>query len=176
MSGQYKITSEPLENYRPTAANLPAGLVRDNARPARRVRTGLIPAAHMSIVLIWLIRVIALLLIILSLFGTFYGMSGQAMPLSRVGQLWTDISLAKEGFAIAVGLQIVFSVIQWGSMGHAKTDPRWWGLYLIALGFSGYWNWQAYHQAMIDTMHMPWLLALIVIIASDVLAEKALIL
>jgi hypothetical protein len=30
---QFKVSSEPLENYRPRAADVPPGLVRDNARP-----------------------------------------------------------------------------------------------------------------------------------------------
>jgi hypothetical protein len=76
---------------------------------------------------------------------------------------------------IAIVLQTVLAVVQWGSMGHAKVDPRWWALYAVALAFSAYWNWQAYHQVLIDGMQMPWLLALIIVIAGDVLAEKALI-
>ena len=35
MSNQYKVTSEPLENYRPRADNVPPALVRDNARSTR---------------------------------------------------------------------------------------------------------------------------------------------
>lgn len=159
---------EPLTNYRPGQA------APSIARPVRRVQTGMIPAAHMSIALIWQIRILAIVLIMLSLFGTFYGMHGAVMPLSRPGQLLIDIGLAPAGLALAFALQLFFSVVQWGSMGLAKSNPRWWAMYLMALGFSAYWNWQAYGEPLI-AMRVPWLLALIIIIASDVLAEKALV-
>jgi hypothetical protein len=168
MSKQYPIQVEDIPYNGPAVAK--------PAIPIRRGQTGVIKAAHASVALIWLIRSLAVALLLLSLFGTFYGMSGASMPLNKPGQVWIDIGLAKEGFILAIIVQVFFSVVQWGSMGLAKADVRWWGMYLIGLSFSAYWNWQAYHTAMIDVMRMPWLLALIIIVLSDILAEKALVL
>lgn len=167
---QYKITTEDMPYNGPPIPKTSAAI------PARRVQTGVIKSAHASVALIWVIRLLAVALLLLSLLGTFYGMSSESMPLNKPGQVWIDIGLAKEGFILAIIVQVFFSVVQWGSMGLAKADVRWWGMYLIGLSFSAYWNWQAYHAAMIDVMRMPWLLALIIIVLSDILAEKALVL
>lgn len=171
MSNQYKITSEPLENYKPRPADVPAGMIRDNAR---RVQTGMIRAESMAGMLLALVRVGALGLVVLSIFGTFYGMNGEQLPIAKLGQVITDIALTPWGFAAAIALQIILAVIQWGARVLAKSDPRWWLLFVLALGASAYWNWVAYGAAIVAG-GVPWLLAVIAVVGGDAITEIVLV-
>ncbi len=110
------------------------------------------------------------LLVLLSVVGTFYGVAGQQAPLAEPGRIVADIVTRYEAFMMACLLQVVLTLTQYGSRQMTRHDPRWWLVYLAALGVSLYYNVQAYYMPLL-AMGVPWLLDYIVIAAGDVLPE-----
>lgn len=112
------------------------------------------------------------LLAFLSVAGTFYGRAGQQAPLDRPGQVVADITAAPNAFGLALGIQVVLTLLQYGSRQMARHNPRWWLLYLVSLGVSLWYNIHAYYEPIL-AMHVPWLLDYIIIAAADVVPEFA---
>lgn len=137
-----------------------------------RTKTGIVSASFVKRMLLALVRVTAGVLIVLSVVGTFYGARGQdaAAPLQIVLDIWQAPLIA----VLAVGIQGLLSVIQWGSRAAADDDVRWWALYGGALALSAWWNWTAYGDPLI-AVGVPWLLAAGIVIAGDIYPEFALV-
>lgn len=115
-----------------------------------------------------------LLLVLLSVFGTFYGMQGKAAPIDKpilvaLGSIAADVATVPSAFGIALAIQAILTIIQYGARQLANRNPRWWILYLVSLTFSVYYNYQAYWTPL-STLAPPYLAGLL-IIAGDVLPE-----
>jgi len=157
--------------------NGPAATKSAPAIPVRRkptTPTGVISASAMATALIWMIRSLAVALIVLSLIGTFYGLAGQPAPINNLALIADTIGANVGLLLLAILIQTVLAVSQWGAMHLARADARWYLLYLSSLALSAYWNWQAYGSQMLVS-GIPIVVALIIVLAGDILAEKALI-
>lgn len=144
-------------------------------RGGRGIRwRGCIPGSVMAVLVEVLIPIIAVLLIVLSVLGTFYGARGKPVPITDPLAIWRDISAAAMPFLLACGGQAVLAVAQWGGRHAARADRRWWGLYVASLALSAWWNWKGYGPPLIG-LGVPWLLAAGLIVAGDVVPELALV-
>lgn len=153
--------------------------VQTQARPAEPAKgkapqIGILSGAGIERAFIGLLYVTAGLLALLSLFGTFYGLRGIAGPLAQPWTMPGDAIAAPEWFGGAFVLQLVSTLVQWGARQMARRDPRWWLLYLAALGLSVYYNFVAYFEPAV-ALNVPWLLAAILIIAGDAVPELVVI-
>lgn len=145
-----------------------------NQPTTRRPPIGMIPAHGIEVALIRVMRGAAILLIFLSIIGTFYGMRGMQAPLATPAQIVLDLWAAPLVLLAALFLQGLLSLVQWGARQFARTDRRWWFVYLGALFLSVYWNWSAYGAPMI-ALGVAWLLAFFIVLAGDILPELALV-
>jgi hypothetical protein len=134
----------------------------------RRPRIGLVRGAHIEGAFIVMLYGAMLALALLSAFGTFYGMRGQAAPVPWLMPF--DAYAAPALFGIAVAVQVVLTLVQWGARQMARHDPRWWIVYLVALAWSVYYNGVAY-LGLAVVGGVPWLVALLLIIAADAVPE-----
>lgn len=110
-----------------------------------------------------------LLLVLLSVVGTFYGRRGEDAPIATPLRILSDMRAAPAALGIAIAIQFVLTVIQYGARQLSRRDRRWWILYLVALGFSVYYNYYAYWTPL--TALVPMYLAGLFIVAGDVLPE-----
>lgn len=108
-------------------------------------------------------------LVVLSVIGTFYGLNRLNAPLAMPLQVATDIAVAPGRLGVAVGLQIVLTIVQYGARQMAHYDARWWLLYLVSLGVSLYYNIQAYWVPLLLYVSVP--IAVIILVGGDVLPE-----
>lgn len=166
-----------LERMFATPAGSPVRVSDIPAAPRRvESQTALVRGAQAWRALVFIVRALAVLLVVLSVLGTFYGARGLATPLLNPAALFSDLWNAPQLLALSILGQGLLSVLQWGSRWGAMNRNRgWWLLYFFSLALSVWWNWQAYGATMTITMHMPWLLALGVVIGSDVLPEFTLV-
>jgi len=134
-----------------------------------RPRVGFLRPAHVERAFIALLYLALLLLVVLSVFGTFYGQSGKDAPIATPLQMLRDVAQAPTSLAFAFGVQIVLTLVQYGARQMARRDRRWWALYLVALGISVYYNFEAYWTPL--TALVSGLIAAPLIIAGDVLPE-----
>jgi hypothetical protein len=135
----------------------------------RRVRVGFIRPGQIERAFIVLLYLALLLLIVISVLGTFYGQRGVDAPLATPSRVIGDIRGAWGAFGVAVGIQLILTVVQYGARSFARSDRRWWLVYLAALGISVYYNVQAYWVPL--TALIPAYLAGFLIVAGDVLPE-----
>jgi hypothetical protein len=112
---------------------------------------------------------IMLALVVLSIVGTFYGLNQLPAPLTSPLQLAMDVQAAPGRLGLAFAIQIVLMVVQYGARQMAQYDWRWWGLYLVSLGVSVYYNVQAYWLPLL--LLASWPVAALLIICGDVLPE-----
>jgi hypothetical protein len=143
----------------------------------RGSRTGLIPRGRVVSALILTLRSVLIALMVLSLFGTFYALLGVEAPFPNVFAMLGDVMRDSGTFLMALGAQLLFSLVQWGSASLAKEDRRWWFLYLLALAPSAWMNIQSYAQPTLEVF--GWngdrlLIVVALIIAFDIAPEKAL--
>jgi hypothetical protein len=131
---------------------------------------GVLSGAAIERAFVGLLYAMTALLALLSLFGTFYGMLGVPGPLAAPWLMPADAAAAPEWFGGAFVVQLVSTLAQWGARQMARHTPRWWLLYLAALGLSVYYNLVAYHAPAV-ALGVPWLLAAILIIAGDAVPE-----
>lgn len=114
-----------------------------------------------------------MILVLLSILGTFYGRQGKAAPITTpvatVSRMAADIRAAPESLGTAFAIQLVLTLLQYGARQFARRDRRWWILYLVVLSISVYYNWQAYWTPL--QAFIPGYLAAVLIIAGDVLPE-----
>jgi hypothetical protein len=153
-------------------------------RPKRRI--GFLSGGSTETAFIWLLRLAGVVLIAVSIVGTFYGLQGkEAEGLLRVipamvkGWPWLLAALAAQAF---------LSVGQWGSrqraQGQMETkdgkrrrvggDPRFWLVYLALLVFSAALNWIAYGPHLLE-WGIHWALAALAVIIGDALAELVIV-
>jgi hypothetical protein len=148
-------------------------LYNGQARRPRRPNIGVIPGAAVERAFIGLMYTGVVLLVVLSVFGTFYGLQGRAAPLSAPWWLWRMVLDAWEAPAVlgrAFLVQAVLTIAQWGAHELAGRDRLWWLAWLAALAPSVYYNVQAYFDPAI-ALGAPWLIALILIAAGDIVPE-----
>lgn len=145
--------------------------IRDGGRKARIgfIRPGQVEGAFIA-----LLYSALLLLVLLSVIGTFYGRRGEDAPIGAGAlnfalRTWADTTAAPAALAVAVVIQAVLTVIQYGARQMSRRDRKWWLLYLVALGFSVYYNVEAYWTPL--TALVPVYLAGLLIVAGDVLPE-----
>ena len=146
---------------------------RETKAPAKARRSGprigfLSPEGIETAFLV-LLYLATFLLALLSVLGTFYGLAGQAAPVNAL-QIVRDIAGDYNRLLIAMLLQTVFTLSQYGARQWARRDPRWWFGYLAALLLSVWFNIQAYADPLV-ALHVPWLVAWCIIILGDVLPE-----
>ncbi|SRR5258706_8361329 len=133
------------------------------------VRIGFLRPEQVERAFIWLLYLVLLVLVVLSVLGTFYGRRGESAPITAPRQIVADVLSDMLAFGIATGIQIVLTLVQYGTRQKARLDRRWWILYLVALGWSVYYNYLAYWTPL--TALVAWYLAALLIIAGDVLPE-----
>lgn len=136
-------------------------------RPAPRIgfiRPGQIERAFMAVLYFTLFA-----LVTLSVIGTFYGLNKVQAPLTAPLHFFADVSAAPGRFVLAIGIQIVLTVVQYGARQMARHDRRWWLLYLVALSVSVYYNVEAYWAPLIALT--AWYVAALLIVSGDVLPE-----
>lgn len=138
-------------------------------RPGGKARLGFLRPAAIERAFITLLYLALGALVLLSVIGTFYGQQGRDAPITAPLQIVRDIGQALVPFALAVGVQVVLTLMQYGARQFARRDRRWWILYLVALGVSVYYNVQAYWTPL-NTL-VAWYLAALLIVAGDVLPE-----
>lgn len=130
-------------------------------------RIGFLRPGHIERAFIVLLYLALLILVLLSVLGTFYGFQGKSIPLGTPAQILVDIQAG--GIGIAVLIQLVLTLAQYGARQLSRHDRRWWFLYLAALSISVYYNFQAYWAPLTELM--PVYVAGLIIIAGDVLPE-----
>lgn len=140
------------------------------SRPTNaRARIGFLRPGQIEVAFVALLYLALLLLVALSVLGTFYGRRGDEVPIATPLRIVRDAMASPIAFGIALGIQGVLTLIQYGSRQKAKGDRRWWILYLAALGWSVYYNVLGYWTPL--TAITPWYLAALLIVAGDVLPE-----
>jgi len=144
---------------------------------ARGSRTGLVPRAKVVTALILLLRGVLIGLMVLSLFGTFYGLLGIEAPFPNIFLMTRDVLFDSATVLTALGAQLLFSLVQWGRASLAKEDRRWGFLYLLALAPSAWMNIQSYATPTLDLLGWSsdrFVIVAALIIAADVAPEKLL--
>jgi len=139
------------------------------AKASSRPRIGFLRPGHIEGAFIALLYLTLLALVVLSVIGTFYGWRGLNAPLATPLRIWNDIFANSGTWWIACGVQVILTLIQYGSRQMARHDRRWWILYLVALAISVYYNVQAYWTPL--TAMIPFYVAALLILAGDVLPE-----
>lgn len=135
----------------------------------RRPSIGFLRPGHIERTFIAALYLALLALVALSVVGTFYGRRGVDAPITTPLRVLADMQAAPAALGMALGIQAVLTLIQYGSRQFARRNPRWWILYLVALGISVYYNYQAYWTPLAALM--PGYVAALLIIAGDVLPE-----
>lgn len=135
----------------------------------RQARIGFIQPSQIERAFIALLYLMLFLLVVVSILGTFYGRRGEDAPLTAPLRVFADISGAWGAFGVALAVQGVLTVIQYGARSFARRDRRWWLLYLAALAISVYYNVQAYWTPL--TALLSWYFAALLILAGDILPE-----
>jgi len=136
--------------------------------------TGLIPSSAVESALIWMIRLSGVMLIVLSIFGTFYGLLGRDAPLATPW-LMPGVAVSNGSlFLAALLVQVVLGLTQWGARLLAARDLRWWIAYIASLSLSIYYNWSSYGDPLL-AMQVPIVVAFGIVAAGDVVAELALL-
>lgn len=110
-----------------------------------------------------------LALVVLSVIGTYYGLSGASAPLLVPRQIIVDIQSNTDRLWVAIAIQVFLTLTQYGARQMARHDRRWWFLYLVSLGVSVYYNYQAYWLPLNELTLWP--IAAAAIVAGDVLPE-----
>lgn len=146
-------------------------LTSPTVTPAKRKapRIGFLTPGAIERAFIALLYLTLLLLVVLSFIGTFYGLGGNSAPLLTPGRIVADIRANTDRLWVAVVLQLVLMLAQYGTRQMARHDRRWWFLYLAALGISMYYNFMAYWTPLAAMLGMA--VAGIIIVVGDILPE-----
>jgi type IV secretory pathway VirB2 component (pilin) len=137
--------------------------------PTSAPRIGFLRAGQVESAFRVLLYLTLLMLVALSIIGTFYGRAGAAAPITAPLTMVLTMVAMPAALGMAVLIQVVLTLVQYGSRQFARRDRRWWFLYLVALGISVYYNYQAYWTPL--GALMPGYLAFMLIVAGDVLPE-----
>lgn len=120
------------------------------------------------------VPLVAILLVVLSVLGTFYGARGQSVPILDPLRMLRDIAAGLGLFAMALCGQLALAVAQWGGRQKAREDRRWWALWALSLALSAWWNWKGYGPPLVGA-GLPWLLAVALVVGGDIVPELTLI-
>jgi hypothetical protein len=142
------------------------------AAPTRRPRIGFLRPAHVEAAFVVLVYTSILVLVALSIIGTFYGMRDMTAPLATPLRIIRDIGAAPIAFGIALAVQIVLMITQYGAHLFTRHNKRWWGLYLVALAASIWFNVQAYWTPLL-ALGVGWVVASVLLVVGDILPEVA---
>lgn len=159
------VRSEPLTS-KPAAQTSAA---TDTPTKRRAPRIGFLRPGHVERAFVVLLYLALAGLVLLSVVGTFYGWRGEAAPLTQPRQIVADILAGGSRLWWAIAIQVVLTLAQYGGRQFARSDRRWWILYLAALSLSVYYNVQAYWTPLNELM--AWYTVIALIIAGDVLPE-----
>jgi hypothetical protein len=134
----------------------------------RKIEIGFIDPAITQAALILLLRTTGVVLILLSVVGSFYGLQGQAAaaPSAIIG----DMVAAPFWLVLAIATQLALSIAQWGSRAMARDDRRWWLLFAASLAVSSILNWIGYSPHLL-AWGWPLVPVAIAVIIGDALAE-----
>ena len=121
---------------------------------------------------VWLLRLAGVLLIVVSIVGSFYGLQGKAA--SAPARLLADLGAAWPMLLGALAAQLFLSVGQWGARQRARRDRRFWFVYLGLLAVSAGLNWIAFGPHLVD-WGVPWLMAALAVIGGDAAAELVIV-
>ena len=152
--------------------------VEKEAQPAAQPRrqrhaTALVNESQAATLFVFFARFAGVALLLATLVGTYYGMTGSAAPRNPIDALrGMGNSLGMLG--MAVGAQVVLSLCQWGGRAMAKRDGRYWLIYAVSLLVSVYLSWRGYGPTL-TAAGVPWLVACGIIILFDVLPETILL-
>jgi hypothetical protein len=152
----HPVTSRPVDSGQRAAAG--------------RKRIGFLRPGHIENAFIAALYLALLVLVVLSFLGTFYWLLGSDAPLSEPLTIVGDVLAAPRVFGIACAIQFALMLAQWGARQFARRDRRWWLIYLAALGFSVYYNIQAYYAPLVALGVAGWVSAAI-IVAGDIVPE-----
>ena len=144
--------------------------VRTQPTTTARRRIGFLRPGHIEVAFLIALYVALGILVLLSFLGTFYGLLGRDVPLTRPLAAWHDVVRATGVFGLACGIQFGLTLAQYGARQFARRDPSWWLLYLASLGVSVYYNIQAYWTPLI-AFGLSWWVVLAIIILGDVIPE-----
>lgn len=165
--------------------DIPPREVPSQRRAARQI--GFLSGRGAEGCFILLLRVAGVVLIVVSIVGTFYGLQGKEAegPMKIIPAMVTGWP-----WLIAAGaIQALLSVGQWGSRKRAQGDlvtlqsghrkrqggiPGFWLVYLALLAISAALNWVAYGDHLV-TWGVPLLLAVLAVVAGDALAELVIV-
>lgn len=136
---------------------------------ATRAPIGFVSPKTVEAIFVRFLYLVMLILVLLSILGTFYGIQQRVAPVLTPLRIWTDFIAGWNVLIVALVAQGALTLTQYGARAMAKDDPRWWALYLMALSISVYYNFQAYWTPL--TALSTWHIAAGIIIAGDVLPE-----
>lgn len=155
--------------YNPYAA--PETRIKKDDKPAKRPipRIGFLNPNSIERAFKWLLYITLLALVVLSVIGTYYGISDSTAPLLTPRQIIADIQANTDRLWVAIAIQVFLTLTQYGARTMARHDRRWWFLYLVSLGISVYYNYQAYWVPLNELTLWP--IAAAAIVAGDVLPE-----
>jgi hypothetical protein len=147
-------------------------LVKKRRKKVRRLPSapavGWLPPALAEHGLVWLMRTAGLLLVAASVIGTFYAVQQKAIE--DMAKVLDALAAAPDALLMAIGIQIVLSVGQWGARQRASRDqPKYWLAYLALVGFSAALNLIAYLTIL--AVVLPYWLAFAIIVIADIVAE-----
>jgi hypothetical protein len=149
------VNGKPVEEKRPTKPTAP--------------RIGFLNPRGIERAFRWLLYLTLLALVVLSVVGTYYGLSSSSAPLLTPVRIIADIQANTDRLWVAIAIQVFLTLTQYGARTMARHDRRWWFLYLVSLGISVYYNWQAYWLPLNELTLWP--IAAAAIVAGDVLPE-----
>lgn len=155
-------------------------------RPRQQQRIGFFSGRSAEGCFVWLLRLAGLLLIVVSVVGSFYGLQGKAAspPLKVI----PDMVAAWPALIGALAAQGFLSIGQWGARQRALGelvmhegkrrrkggDPRFWLVYLGLLALSAALNWIAYGPPLLQ-WGVPVALAVLAVVAGDAIAELVIV-
>lgn len=164
---------------------LPSGQGQ-TAAPRQGQRIGFLSGRAAEGCFVWLLRFAGLLLIAVSIVGTFYGLQGK--PAAGPLRVIPDMVTAWPALVGAVAAQGFLSVGQWGARQRARGqvvedregrrrrrgDWRFWAVYMGLLALSAALNWIAYGPHLVQ-WGIPWALAALAVVGGDAAAELVIV-
>lgn len=145
------------------------GSVR-SAPARRRIEFGMLDGQAIEQAFMIMIYVVMCLLVVLSVFGTFYGILERPARLIPPWLMVVDAVAQPWHMAGALVAQAGLTLTQYGAHQLVRRSRHWWWLYMVALAISVYYNIHAYLEPL-SALGVPWLVASVIIVVGDVLPE-----
>lgn len=151
----------------------PTGAAPSNARSAAP-ELGILAPRHIERAFIGLLYAAIATLMLASVLGTFYGIQSRSASFHPLWQPLLDLLAAPLTFGLALVIQAMLSVAQWGARQMTHYNRWWWLGYLAVLAPSVYYNVVAFY-APATAAGAPPLLVIILLLGGDVIPEFLLI-